>query len=146
MHLVAARDERQLLRRGDVEGEDQAEDHQDAEQLGPAVDYLAAYQLNCNYIAIASRNLASTVSEGNASGNWLRFAAVIQPSEMFPTANPASDLHFDPYPNAGAPGQPHECEAGNQPYLPGRQLGNAPGDQGTHTEMTSPEQTAAVSK
>jgi virulence factor Mce-like protein len=114
-------------------------------QLGPAVDYLAAYQLNCNYIAIAGRNVASTVSEGNASGNWLRFAAVIQPTEMFPTANPAPDLHFDPYPNAGAPGQPHECEAGNQPYLPGRRLGNVPGNQGAKTEDTSPQQTAAVS-
>jgi virulence factor Mce-like protein len=114
-------------------------------QLGPAVDYLSAYQTNCNYIAIAGRNLASTVSEGNASGNWLRFAAVIQPSEMFPSATPASDLHFDPYPNAGAPGQPHECEAGNEPYLPGRQLGNVPGNQGTKTEETSPQGTAAVS-
>jgi virulence factor Mce-like protein len=114
-------------------------------QLGPAVDFLAAYQLNCNYIAIGARNLASTVSEGNASGNWLRFADVLQPPEMFPTAGPASDLHFDPYPNAGAPGQPNECEAGNQPYLPGRQLGNAPGNQGTKTEETSPQQTAAVS-
>jgi virulence factor Mce-like protein len=114
-------------------------------QLGPAVDYLAAYQTNCNYIGIASRNLASTVSEGNASGNWLRFGAVIQPPEMLPAATPAPDLHFDPYPNAGAPGQPHECEAGNQPYLPGRRLGNVPGNQGTKTEETSPQGTAAVS-
>jgi virulence factor Mce-like protein len=114
-------------------------------QLGPAVDYLSAYQTNCNYIAIAGRNVASTVAEGNASGNWLRFGAVMQPTEMFPTATPAPDLHFDPYPNAGAPGQPHECEAGNEPYLPGRRLGNVPGNQGTKTEQTSPQQTAAVS-
>jgi phospholipid/cholesterol/gamma-HCH transport system substrate-binding protein len=114
-------------------------------QLAPAVDYLAAYQLNCNYIAIGARNLASTVSEGTASGNWLRFAAVLQPPEMFPTATPAPNLHFDPYPNAGAAGQPNECEAGNEPYLPGRQLGNVPGNQGTRTEDTSPQGTAAVS-
>jgi virulence factor Mce-like protein len=114
-------------------------------QLGPAVNYLSAYQTNCNYIAIAGRNVASTVSEGNASGNWLRFGAVIQPTEMFPTATPANDLHFNPYPNAGAAGQPHECEAGNEPYLPGRRLGNVPGNQGTTTEDTSPQGTAAVS-
>jgi virulence factor Mce-like protein len=115
-------------------------------QLRPAVEFLTAYQTNCNYVAIAGRNLASTVSEGNASGNWLRFAAVVKPSEMFPTATPASDLHFDPYPNAGAPGQPHECEAGNEPFLPGLQLGNVPGNQGTKTEITTPASVAAVSK
>jgi virulence factor Mce-like protein len=114
-------------------------------QLRPAVEFLAPYQTVCNYVAIAGRNLASTVSEGNASGNWLRFADVLQPSEMFPTATPASDLHFDPYPNAGAPGQPHECEAGNEPYLPGLRLGNVPGNQGTKTEITTPKSVAAVS-
>jgi len=114
--------------------------------LRSAVQYLAPYQLNCNYIALGARNLASTPSEGNASGNWLRFAAVLQPEEMFPRATPAPNLHFDPYPNAGAPGQPDECEAGNEPYLPGRQLGNVPGNQGTKTELTSPESVAAVSK
>jgi phospholipid/cholesterol/gamma-HCH transport system substrate-binding protein len=115
-------------------------------QLRPAVEFLAPYQTVCNYVAIAGRNLASTVSEGNASGNWLRFAAVMKPSEMFPAATPASDLHFDPYPNAGAPGQPYECEAGNEPYLPGLRLGNVPGNQGTKTEITTPASVAAVSK
>lgn len=115
-------------------------------KLRPAVEYLAPYQLNCNYIALGARNLASTPSEGNASGNWLRFAAVLQPEEMFPRATPAPNLHFDPYPNAGAPGQPDECEAGNQPYLPGMHLGNVPGNQGTKTELTTPASVAAVSK
>jgi virulence factor Mce-like protein len=114
--------------------------------LRSAVTYLAPYQLNCNYIALGARNLASTPSEGNAGGNWLRFAAVLQPDEMFPRATPAPDLHFDPYPNAGAPGQPDECEAGNEPYLPGMQLGNVPGNQGTKTELTTPASVAAVSK
>jgi hypothetical protein len=110
------------------------------------VEYLTPYQTVCNYVAISARNLASTPSEGNASGNWLRFAMIVQPDEMFPRANPAPQLHFDPYPNGAAPGQPHECEAGNQPYLPGQQLGNVPGNQGTTTELTSPAEVAAVSK
>jgi virulence factor Mce-like protein len=114
--------------------------------LRSAVEYLTPYQTVCNYVAISARNLASTVSEGNASGNWLRFAVILKPDEMFPTANPASDLHFNPYPNGAAPGQPRECEAGNETYLPGLRLGNVPGDQGTTTELTTPEQTAAVSK
>ncbi len=114
--------------------------------LRSAVEYLTPYQTVCNYVAIAARNLASAPSEGNASGNWLRFAMIVQPDEMFPRADPAPQLHFDPYPNGAAPGQPHECEAGNQPYLPGRQIGNVPGNQGTTTELTSPAEVAAVSK
>ena len=115
-------------------------------ELRPAVEYLAPYQTVCNYLAIAARNTASAPSEGNASGNWLRFAAIIKPDEMFPRSSPAPNLHFDPYPNGAAPGQPHECEAGNQPYLPGLRLGNVPGNQGTHTEMTTPASVAAVTK
>jgi virulence factor Mce-like protein len=114
--------------------------------LRSAVEYLTPYQTVCNYVAISARNLASTPSEGNASGNWLRFAMILQPDEMFPRADPAPQLHFNPYPNGGAPGQPRECEAGNEPYLPGQHLGNVPGDQGTTTELTSPAEVAAVSK
>jgi virulence factor Mce-like protein len=114
--------------------------------LRSAVEYLTPYQTVCNYVAISARNLASAPSEGNASGNWLRFAMIVQPDEMFPRADPAPQLHFDPYPNGAAPGQPHECEAGNQPYLPGQQLGNVPGNQGTTTELTTPAEVAAVSK
>jgi ABC-type transporter Mla subunit MlaD len=113
--------------------------------LRNAVEYLAPYQTVCNYMAITDRNLASTPSEGNASGNWLRFADVFKPDEMFPSAGPAPNLHFDPYPNGAAPGQPRECEAGNETYLKGLQLGNVPGDQGTQTDQTSPEEVKAVS-
>jgi virulence factor Mce-like protein len=113
-------------------------------ELRSTVEFLTPYQTVCNYVAIASRNVASTVSEGNSSGNWLRFAAILQPTEMLPAENPAPKLHFNPYPNGAAPGQPRECEAGREPYLPGRVLGNVPGNQGTGTELTSPESTAAV--
>jgi phospholipid/cholesterol/gamma-HCH transport system substrate-binding protein len=113
--------------------------------LRSAVEFLTPYQTVCNYIALSARNTASAPSEGNASGNWLRFAAIFQPSEMFPRATPAPQLHFDPYPNGAAPGQPHECEGGNEPYLPGQHIGNVPGNQGTATEMTTPKSVAAVS-
>jgi ABC-type transporter Mla subunit MlaD len=113
--------------------------------LRSAVEYLAPYQTVCNYLAILDRNLASTPSEGNASGNWLRFAAVVKPDEMFPANAASPTLHFDPYPNGAAPGQPHECEAGNEPYLSGQQIGNVPGNQGTQTDNTSPQEIAAVS-
>ncbi len=43
-------------------------------------------------------------------------------------------LHVNPYPNTAAPGQPRECEAGNEPYAIGEQvIGNIPGNQGTVT-------------
>jgi phospholipid/cholesterol/gamma-HCH transport system substrate-binding protein len=114
--------------------------------LRSVVEYLTPYQTVCNYVGISSRNLASAPSEGNASGNWLRFAVIMQPDEMFPRADPAPGLHFNPYPNGAAPGQPRECEAGNEPYAPGLHLGNVPGNQGTTTELTTPAEVAAVSK
>jgi len=47
-----------------------------------------------------------------------------------------SFLHSDPYPNTSAPGQPNQCEAGNERYLSGRQvIGTAPVSQSV-TEQT----------
>jgi hypothetical protein len=40
------------------------------------------------------------------------------------------------YTNTAAPGQVHECEAGNEPYLPGQRIGHVPGNQGTRTQRT----------
>jgi hypothetical protein len=39
------------------------------------------------------------------------------------------------YPHTGQNG---ECEAGNEPYLPGQRIGNVPGDQGGVTQDTAP--------
>jgi virulence factor Mce-like protein len=113
-------------------------------RLQPVVEHLAPYQTVCNYYAITARNLASTPSEGTASGNWLRFNGIAKFDEMLPQEEPAPDLHFNPYPNGAAPGQPAECEGGREPYLDGRRIGNVPGSQGTGTEITTPESVAAV--
>ncbi len=46
-------------------------------------------------------------------------------------------LHVNPYPNVAGPGQPQECEAGNEPYKVGEAvIGNVPGNVGTKTEAT----------
>jgi hypothetical protein len=112
----------------------------------PLVEHIAPYQTVCNYIAIGARNLASAVSEGNPSGNWLRFTPLLELDEMLPAANPGAKLHFNPYPNGAAPGQVHECEAGREPYQgPGRALGNVPGNQGLGTELTTPAGTLEAS-
>jgi virulence factor Mce-like protein len=118
-------------------------------EVQPVAEYLVPYQTVCNYVAIAARNMASTVSEGNASGNWLRFNLLLGTDaleEILPADHAAPHLHFNPYPNGAAPGQPFECEGGNEPYLSGRRLGTVPGDQGTATEATSPAETAARSE
>jgi hypothetical protein len=48
-----------------------------------------------------------------------------------------SFLHSNPYPNTAAPGQLKECEAGNEVYVPGRQvIGNDPAKQPATTEST----------
>jgi hypothetical protein len=66
-------------------------------------------------------------------------------NEGGPSSAPASGpganyLHSDPYPNTAAPGQPRECEAGNEPWLQGKTvIGNVPGNQGTTTEKTKPQ-------
>ena len=44
-------------------------------------------------------------------------------------------LHANPFPNTAAPGQTHECEAGNEDFLVGKTIvGNVPGNQGTVTQ------------
>ena len=49
-------------------------------------------------------------------------------------------LHTNPYPNTAAPGQPKECEAGNEPYIKGRTVtsnvaGHAAGGDGGQALM-----------
>jgi hypothetical protein len=107
--------------------------------LEPALRHVAPYQTVCNYGGIATRNIASSVSEGTSSGHWLRMEPLFAVDEMFAAREPAQDLHYNPYPHGAAPGQPSECEAGNEVYVPGRQIGNIPGDQGMRTEDTGPE-------
>ena len=86
----------------------------------------------------ATLRLRNCVSEGDTTGTWFRTVVVEQPNEIQPQASPSPGLHTNPYPNTDAPGQTPECEAGNEPYKPGQQIGNVPGNQGLKTESTSP--------
>ena len=104
------------------------------ESAKPTLEEIAPLQTVCNYIGLWTRNVVSTISEGDASGNWFRTLVVGQPAEVLASAEPAPDLHVNPYPNYGQNG---ECEAGNEPFAPGRAIGNVEGDQGL-TEPTSP--------
>jgi virulence factor Mce-like protein len=115
--------------------------------LGPLLGFATPAQSVCNYGTLLFRNAASTVSIGDGAGTWQRFLLLQPPfgpnNEGSPASKPANGggpaptanhLHSNPYPNTAAPGQTHECEAGNEPYLKGRTIiGNVPGNQGTTT-------------
>lgn len=113
--------------------------------LDPTLEYLAPAQTTCNYLALWFRNISSLLSEGDANGTWQRFIIIATPegpdNEGGPSAAPAdgptldNHLHTNPYPNIAAPGEPRECEAGNETYLQGRTVtGNVPGTQQAATE------------
>jgi phospholipid/cholesterol/gamma-HCH transport system substrate-binding protein len=114
--------------------------------FGPAVRFITPAQTVCNYATLLFRNAASLFSKGAAGGKWQRFTVFDPPegpnSEGSVASAPANGggeisnfLHINPYPNTAAPGQPRECEAGNEPYAVGQQvIGNVPGNQGTVTD------------
>jgi ABC-type transporter Mla subunit MlaD len=102
----------------------------------PTLELLAPAQLRCNYLGLWTRNVPNTISEGDASGTWFRTLVVADKlDEALSSAEPAPDLHANYYPHWGENG---ECEAGNEPWLPGQRIGNVPGDQGGATEPTRP--------
>lgn len=115
--------------------------------LRPTLRSLAPAQVTCNYITLLFRNIASLLSDGDRNGTWQRFMVIAAPvgpnNEGGPSSAPAdgpgrdNHLHSNPYPNAAGPGQPLECEAGNETYLPGQTvIGNVPGTQQLATEQT----------
>jgi len=102
----------------------------------PTLEFLAPAQLQCNYLGLWTRNVPNTISEGDDSGTWFRTLTLADKvNEALSSAEPAPDLHVNPYAHAGDNG---ECEAGNEPWLPGQRIGNVPGDQGAVTEPTRP--------
>lgn len=104
--------------------------------LGAILRTTAAAQLHCNSAALWMRNLASIASEGDSGGNWLRMIPVSSSSQGTRAAEPAEDLHVNYYPRQNA----RECESGNEPYGPGRAIGNPPGRQPKATDITTREE------
>jgi virulence factor Mce-like protein len=113
--------------------------------LDPTLAFFTPAQTVCNYVTLLLRNGSSIVSTGDGVGTWQRFLVLDPPTGPnnigSPAAAPANGpefanhLHYNPYPNTAAPGQPKECEAGNEPYDAATTvIGNSPGNQGTQTE------------
>jgi virulence factor Mce-like protein len=122
--------------------------HDVVRELKPTLDFLAPAQLQCNYMTLWFRNVSSLLSEGDRNGTWQRFIIIATPqgpnNEGGPSSAPAdgptvdNHLHTNPYPNTASPGQPKECEAGNEPYARGQTvIGNSPGRQSATTEKTT---------
>jgi len=118
---------------------------QAVDTLKPTLDFVAPAQTQCGYASLFVRNIGNLLSVGDATGNWQRFNIIATPngpnSETGPSSAPAdgptidNHLHQNPYPNTAAPGQPRECEAGNEVYIKGQTVvGNAPGTQQDSTE------------
>lgn len=119
--------------------------------LGPAIKFIAPAQTTCNYLSLAFRNLANASGEGNGLGNWINAISFQAPDgpngEGGPASAPANGpdranhLHSNPYPNTASPGQPKECEAGNELYEPGvTVIGNTARNDGTTTAAQSDKQ------
>jgi phospholipid/cholesterol/gamma-HCH transport system substrate-binding protein len=119
--------------------------------LSPTIAQLTPAQTVCNYATLWFRNVASLLSVGDNYGTSQRFIIIATPqgpnNEGSPSSAPANGgvpgaqdnyLHSNPYPNTASPGQPKECEAGNEPFTPGKQaIGNVPGTQSDTTEKTT---------
>ncbi len=111
----------------------------------PFISSLAADQVDCNYITLAFRNVASAFSESIGIGTLARASVVLPPdgpdAEGSPSSAPANGggsalyaeanhLHYNPYPNIAT------CEAGNERYAAGQTvIGHAPSS-GTGREFT----------
>jgi virulence factor Mce-like protein len=101
--------------------------------LGPTLRAVNPFQVDCNYLGLWTRNASSTISEGDAHGTWFRFIPIYQPTEIVQSAEPAPELHVSPYGRVDG-----ECEAGNEPFLPGQRIGSPEGRQPARTEDTGP--------
>ncbi len=99
------------------------------QNLKEPLEYITPAQTKCFYGTLLFSNLSSSNSQGNKYGKWLNvisFEPATGPnSEGGQASAPASGpkqnhLHFNPYPQTGAPGQHNGCEAGNEKYIPGK--------------------------
>jgi len=119
--------------------------------LKPALTYIVPSQTVCHYWSLTFSEVANAASQGNANGNWLAFISFAPPegpnSESTFASAPADDpadkenhLHYNPVPQAAAPGQNKVCEAGNEKFVRGETvIGHSPELWGTTTQREGEE-------
>jgi virulence factor Mce-like protein len=91
-------------------------------------------QVQCNIVPTWGFSVAGSLLDGDADGSWITIQPLINVGQILQESVPSPDLHVNPIPHENF----SECEAGNEPYLPGQQLGNPPGNQRNTTTSTSP--------
>jgi virulence factor Mce-like protein len=101
--------------------------------LGAILQSVAPAQFACNVTGLWVRNFASSLSEGDSTGSWLRFAPVIDPLQLFQASKPSADLHLNYYPKENS----SACQAGNEPYTGTQKIGD-PGPTSSIVDNTSP--------
>jgi len=101
--------------------------------LGAILRTVAPAQFACNVAGLWVRNFDSALSQGDATGGWLRFAPIIDLNQMVPASKPASDLHDNFYPIENS----SQCQAGNEGYT-GKQLIGNPPQTSTVVDNTTP--------
>jgi hypothetical protein len=101
--------------------------------LGAILRTVAPAQFGCNVAGLWVRNFDSALSEGDPTAGWLRFAPIIDFSEMLPASKPAADLHLNYYPTENS----SQCQAGNEGYGKGQVIGN-PGPTSNVVDNTAP--------
>jgi virulence factor Mce-like protein len=90
--------------------------------LGAILRTVSTAQFACNVAGLWVRNFASSLSEGDSTGAWLRFSPLLDISQTFQSATPAPDLHLNYYPIEDS----SQCQAGNEVYSPGQLIGHPP--------------------
>jgi virulence factor Mce-like protein len=116
-----------------------------ARSLRPTLAFLKPAQTTCNYVADWFRNVSDLLTVGDSSGTTQRFIIIATPqgpnNEGGPSSAPANGpannyLHVNPYPYTASPGQPKECEAGNEVYVPNQTvIGNTPASEPATTDL-----------
>jgi len=106
--------------------------------LGAILRTISSAQFACNVAGLWARNFANGLTEGDATGSWLRFAPILDlngngSAQLFQQGTPSPDLHLNFYPKENS----SECQAGNEGYSGTQKIGD-PGHTSTVVDNTTP--------
>jgi ABC-type transporter Mla subunit MlaD len=90
--------------------------------LGAILRSVSSAQFSCNVAGLWVHNFASSLTEGDSAGSWLRFSPILDVDQTFQSATPAPDLHLNYYPLE----ESSQCQAGNEVYSGKQMIGNPP--------------------
>jgi hypothetical protein len=106
--------------------------------LGAILRSVASEQFSCNVTGLWVHNFASSLTEGDSTGGWLRFAPLFdftggKNGQLSEQKSPSPDLHLNPYPSQTTSG----CQGANDVYHGTQLIGN-PGATSNVVDNTAP--------